>query len=138
MRNNIQLKDFFWNTSKIYNCLVIVFFYLLSKLIDIYSSFKLVYNFYILYASIGGEIYEGQYRDGKKDGYGELIDIDQERYSGEWVNGFRHGNGRYVKSNGNIITGTWVKNKLHGTANYFHNNGRVEIRQYLMGEWIKN
>ena len=43
-------------------------------------------------------IYEGDYADDKKHGYGIFSWGDGRKYMGDWVNGKQHGNGIYINA----------------------------------------
>lgn len=40
-----------------------------------------------------GIVYEGQYINDKKEGYGIITNNDGSKYMGEWKNGKQHGHG---------------------------------------------
>jgi len=54
-----------------------------------------------------GEIYVGQFIDGKKQGLGTLIYFDGTKYSGEIKNGYPHGQGSMLFPDGRVENGTW-------------------------------
>jgi hypothetical protein len=55
-----------------------------------------------------GDVYTGEWRNGKKEGYGTFIWAKNgARYEGEWVNNIQHGKGTYIKANGDIHKGEW-------------------------------
>jgi len=58
-------------------------------------------------------IYTGEWKSGKPDGYGEIIFADGSSYKGQWINGFFHGNGYFVHSLGSEERGVFVNGRLH-------------------------
>ena len=64
-----------------------------------------------------GTVYEGDFVNGKRQGYGTIVWGDStqwagERYEGEWNDGWRTGQGTYTDAHGNISKGRWEKNIL--------------------------
>ncbi|KAJ6658846.1 hypothetical protein lerEdw1_019769 [Lerista edwardsae] len=59
--------------------------------------------------------YEGEWKEGKKHGYGKLLFKDGSYYEGEFVDGEIMGNGlRYWASTGNTYSGQFFFGELHG------------------------
>ena len=58
--------------------------------------------------------YNGEFRDGKKHGYGVERDTNGYQYSGTWQNGLYHGQGELQKSNGSTYKGTFRCGTFHG------------------------
>ena len=56
------------------------------------------------------DLYEGQYLNGLREGYGRIILKDGSYYEGEWKNNFQEGKGKIVYSNGNYYEGEFYKN----------------------------
>lgn len=65
------------------------------------------------YNSNGVRIYEGWYKEGKYHGYGRLQYTDGE-YVGYFENGMRHGKGEFRFKDGRITRGTFSNNKFIG------------------------
>lgn len=72
-----------------------------------------------------GAYYEGEWKNGKREGEGSLLIPGEEYYEGEWENDKRHGNGtmNWIKKEV-IYQGEWKNDKRHG-------RGKMQ----LMGEW---
>ena len=49
-----------------------------------------------------GRVYEGEYKNDKKDGYGEFEWADGRKYKGYWKNGKQHGEGEFFFPGKNI------------------------------------
>lgn len=58
-----------------------------------------------------GRIYEGEYKDDKKDGQGTFIWADNRKYIGGWKEGRQHGQGKYITATGKVQVGIWVEGK---------------------------
>lgn len=62
-----------------------------------------------------GDIYEGTFVKGKKEGRGRLkIARLNEEYEGEFANDKMHGHGRVTYGNGDVFDGEWKESKKHG------------------------
>ena len=62
-----------------------------------------------------GDVYEGQWRDGKLHGQGKLTSLSGEVvYEGEWRDGKFHGQGKMKWSNGRVYEGEFQDGKRHG------------------------
>jgi hypothetical protein len=57
-----------------------------------------------------GKMYEGEYRDDKKEGQGTFTWADGRKYIGGWKDGKQHGIGEYVTPDG-TQKGEWVDGK---------------------------
>lgn len=55
------------------------------------------------------DIYEGQWHEGKRNGYGVLTKRNGDHFEGHWVNDKREGQGSYYFSEKNkLFVGEWV------------------------------
>ena len=45
-------------------------------------------------------MYKGEWKEGRKNGLGELVIDDKYGYSGDWFDNKKEGNGSYIYSNG--------------------------------------
>ena len=64
-----------------------------------------------------GSVYEGQFRDGKFDGHGTMVD-EHGRYEGEWKSGMRDGAGKMAFHVGGTYEGPWKANNYAGTGRF--------------------
>ena len=55
-----------------------------------------------------GDIYQGEYKDGKANGHGVFVDIKGCMYRGEWLNDLYHGVG----------TETWNDNTIKYSGDF--------------------
>ncbi len=71
-----------------------------------------------------GDVYEGEFKDGLRSGFGTLIcGRDKSKFVGNWSNDRRHGRGRIEFANGSAIEGVWKIGVLSGSVDYtFENN----------------
>ena len=62
--------------------------------------------------NFGGEVYEGEWLDGKKEGFGKYYYNNGERYAGAWKDDMREGKGMLVDQEGKrIFIGEWMNGK---------------------------
>ena len=61
---------------------------------------------------VGGNVYEGNYKNGAKNGYGKMTWSDGEAYEGNWENGAPNGYGKYTWSNGEVYEGNWENGNM--------------------------
>ena len=52
-----------------------------------------------------GDVYEGEFVKGKRQGEGTYIFSDGEKYSGQWFQDQQHGRGVFTFKNGNVYDG---------------------------------
>lgn len=57
------------------------------------------------------QIYEGDFKEDKREGHGILIWPSKKVYEGQWKNNQMHGKGSLTSPNGKRIEGQWVNNK---------------------------
>ena len=61
----------------------------------------------------GENVYKGEWRNGRKNGYGVLNYFDGSRYIGYFKNDFLNGKGKIIKKNGVVeMEGTWEDGQL--------------------------
>lgn len=82
-----------------------------------------------------GSKYEGDWIDGKQHGHGVLWNIYSSKifksYSGSWKNGLKEGMGVHFSKNGERYEGQWIADKRNGHGSYFWKDGGVYV-----GEWL--
>ena len=80
-----------------------------------------------------GNIYQGEYKDGKAHGFGVLFESDGTTYSGQWQNDEQHGHGVqfWSNENGNMkYDGDFVDSKKTGNGRFDHDG------DYYDGEFV--
>lgn len=68
--------------------------------------------------STPGLTYSGEIKDGKPDGYGEYVRIN-EKYRGHFFEGKPHGKVKFLQSNETFVKGIFKNGVLHGKAKIF-------------------
>lgn len=68
-------------------------------------------NGYGVYRYKNGDVYEGDFVEGKRHGLGEYVYKDKSYYRGEWENDCKSGRGVYCK-NGKEYNGIWKENNF--------------------------
>ena len=85
-----------------------------------------------------GYFYEGNYNNDLPDGKGREETGDGSVYEGDFVNGKKTGKGRYIFGEGNWkgdkYEGDFLDGKFHGKGKYFHSNGNIYEGDYVFGE----
>ena len=80
-----------------------------------------------------GDVYEGEWKDDKKNGQGIYRFSDGRVYEGEWKDDNRNGLGTMTWPNGVVYEGEWKDNKMNGQGKMTLADGSS-----LEGEWKDN
>jgi hypothetical protein len=79
----------------------------------------------VVYAD--GLMYEGTWLKGKEHGKGDLMLMDRTvLYSGDWYEGYFHGHGTYRYPNGDVYTGDWKEGIRHGRGEYVYGSFQAQ------------
>ena len=62
----------------------------------------------------GNLIYTGEWKDGKRDGYGTEYRSGAVRYAGEWKEDRYNGKGTLTLANGTVLSGLFADGKAQG------------------------
>lgn len=81
-----------------------------------------------------GSVYSGQWKDGKREGYGEMLWPSGFSYRGQWKNNKRHGAGITQWHSGDTHEGFWDQNRIHGPGRYTWKDGTVFEGHWLNGK----
>ena len=85
-----------------------------------------------------GYLYEGEWADGRENGYGKRVYPTGTIEEGFFVNGYFTGKGiRSEVSVGTIMTGSFIDSRLHGEGKMSFSNGDVMIGTFYNGSIIK-
>ncbi|KAL7464894.1 hypothetical protein ACHAXS_005220 [Conticribra weissflogii] len=84
---------------------------------------------YGIYRSKNGNFYRGEWKKGKKDGFG-IAFYGANVYMGHWKNNMRHGHGVMKIENGDVFEGDWNCHAKKGIGAYHYNDGEVDISLY--------
>jgi hypothetical protein len=61
-----------------------------------------------------GDVYEGDWKDNKRDGKGKMTFANGDVYEGDWKDNKRDGKGKETFANGNVYEGDWKDDKRNG------------------------
>jgi len=81
-------------------------------------------------AYTNGDVYEGQYQDGKKHGQGVYTSRDGSVYTGGYENDQRSGQGKQTSTDGSVFEGNFANGQRSGQGSCKYANGDV-----YTGEW---
>ncbi|OIW10332.1 hypothetical protein TanjilG_28083 [Lupinus angustifolius] len=81
---------------------------------------------------MGGK-YEGDWVDGKYDGYGVETWARGSRYHGQYRQGLRHGMGVYRFYSGGMYVGEWYNGQCHGFGVHTCNDGSRYVGEFKWG-----
>ena len=85
-----------------------------------------------MYYKNGNLFYEGDFKQGIKEGNGKIFYEDGEYYDGEFSNDQINGKGKYYYDNG-YYEGDLINGKRHGKGKYYWENGKI-----YEGDWFNN
>ena len=83
-----------------------------------------------------GRKYIGQFKNGKREGYGIMYFPDGGRYEGKWENDLAHGKGIEYYQNGDRYEGNYFKDEEDGEGIYYYKNGDRIMGNYKNGNKI--
>ena len=91
------------------------------------------HNGYAEFRFPNGDIYKGNFQNGRINGQGILYFENGDKYLGSWVDQKREGKGKLAFVNGDEYIGQFSDNKMHGTGIMTYASGdRYE------GKWVRN
>lgn len=79
---------------------------------------------------ITGTVYEGEWKDGKRNGQGKCTWASGSVYKGEWKDGKFNGQGKKTWADGTVYEGEWKDDQSNGQGKYTWADGTV-----YEGEW---
>jgi hypothetical protein len=82
-----------------------------------------------------GNIYEGEWKDDKRNGRGKYTKVNGNVYEGEWKDDKRSGRGKYTKANGKIYEGEWKDDKRNGRGKLTYASGEVYEGEFKDGDF---
>ena len=82
----------------------------------------------------GGDVYAGEFADGKREGTGALKTAAGTVYAGEWIKGKRHGQGTMTYADGGKYAGSWKYGKRHGVGTFTYASGDSYSGAWHAGE----
>ena len=94
------------------------------------------------YNYTNGDKYDGEWKQNMKHGIGKMVYNKKGEYHGYWENGRRHGEGMFTYPNGDVYSGWWKFGEKEGTGTYsFKSTGMKIFGQWKngqcdQGKWI--
>ena len=79
------------------------------------------------YTSSKGWVYEGQFTDGQMTGKGKITYASGTVYEGDWIKGIRNGYGRITYTDGLYYEGGWKDDQRHGKSTYTQKLGEFTL-----------
>jgi hypothetical protein len=78
-------------------------------------------------------MYDGQWVNDKKSGYGECTFENSDCYAGQWLDNVPHGEGVFTWQSGTGVLGNWVCGKIEGEALYRDHEGVYHKKLFSNG-----
>ena len=82
-----------------------------------------------------GSYYIGDWRDGKREGYGELIKPNGDIYKGYWRDNKRDGSGEEYFADGSEFRGSFTNDKRHGKGELYYIDPKNRKGKWIKGLW---
>jgi len=83
---------------------------------------------------IKNEVYEGNFKDGIKQGIGKYFYSNGDTYKGYWLDNLRNGFGILKYNNGDWFEGIFIKDIRNGIGIFYEKKGE----EYYYGEWVND
>ena len=83
-----------------------------------------------------GDVYTGEFLDGKKHGQGVLTTKSNRMYKGGWKNDVPHGAGINSFPNGKTYEGEYKDGKPIGEGKWIYSDGRTYSGKWINGQFI--
>ena len=83
-----------------------------------------------------GDIYTGEFSEGKKHGHGVLQTLSNRTYDGGWENDLPHGYGVNTFPNGKVYKGEYKKGRPFGDGQWIYSDGSTYTGKWINGEFI--
>lgn len=80
-----------------------------------------------------GDIYEGEFLDGKRHGTGKMVYASGDVYEGEFAQNKRHGKGSVQYADGRSYIGQWKDGQISGTGKFVYVSGSTYEGEFLEG-----
>lgn len=89
-------------------------------------------------AEPSGDIYVGQWKDGKMNGNGTLTSSKGSKYVGSFKDNERNGYGTVTYGNRTKYIGQWKDDKMNGRGTYYYSADTAWKDRKWVGEWKDN
>ena len=83
-----------------------------------------------------GDIYTGDFLNGRKHGHGLLKTPTKRTYDGDWEDDLPHGYGMNTFPNGKVYRGEFREGKPFGDGQWTYSDGRTYTGKWIKGEFI--
>ena len=83
-----------------------------------------------------GDVYTGEFLDGKKHGKGVLKTLSNRTYEGGWENDLPHGYGVNTFPNGKVYKGEYKKGRPFGDGQWTYSDGSTYTGKWINGEFV--
>ncbi len=83
-----------------------------------------------------GTVYEGEWENRKRHGYGVWSRPDGTRYAGEWADDRPHGEGTLTAPDGSMYSGGWKKGKKNWRGVLIYPDGQKKLGIWENGDYI--
>ena len=83
-----------------------------------------------------GNIYEGYFKDDKKNGYGRYIYPSGEYYIGDFKDGLFHGMGEYHWNDGRVYKGQFENDMINGHGTLTYPDGTKQTGKWKDNEFL--
>lgn len=81
-----------------------------------------------------GDIYDGFFSNGLRNGYGELTSADGSLYKGSWMGDLMHGRGMHRGVDGSVYNGDFMYGYFHGKGEKKESNGDIYSGDFYRGK----
>ena len=85
---------------------------------------------------VNGDIYTGEFLNGKKHGHGVLKTESNRIYDGGWQNDLPHGYGVNTFPNGKIYKGEYREGRPFGEGQWVYSDGSTYTGKWINGEFV--
>lgn len=95
-----------------------------------------IFSFLGKYYFFDGRVYDGQWKDNRKNGKGKLT-MPEGVFEGDFTDGHMEGKGTLRWNDGRVFTGSWFKGRQHGQGEFTEIDGTTREGIWQDGHRIK-
>jgi hypothetical protein len=85
------------------------------------------------YTWASGSVYEGDWKDDKKNGRGKFTWASGQVYDGEWKDGKKNGRGKFTWLDGEVYEGEFNDDNFNGIGKHTYSNGNIYEGEFKDG-----
>ena len=83
------------------------------------------------------EFYQGYWKSGVMNGYGEMHYVNGDFYEGLWKDNKKEGVGKMTFANGDVFDGMWKNDLMHGdSCTFISHDGEIKTGRWANGEYV--